>query len=90
MGREVVFIKRFILRKLINLGKVGGSHTAVFNLNKGLPNHIRSNRKGQKAIKQAIKELITNSFLFSKQSTNQQHVSINPRKIKEIKEFLGL
>ncbi len=90
MTNEVVFIKRFILRKLINLGKVGGSHTAVFNLSKGLPNHIRSNRKGQKAIKQAIKELINIGFLLSKQSTNQQHVSINPRKIKQIKEFLGV
>ena len=36
------------------------------------------------------KELINDSFLLSKQSTNQQHVSINPRKIKEIKEFLNL
>ena len=90
MGKEGVFIKRFILRKLINLGKVGGSHTDIFNLDKGLPNHIRSNRKGQKAIKQAIKELINDGFLLSKQSTNQQHVSINPSKIKEIKEFLEL
>jgi len=90
MPSNLVFIKRFILRKLITLGKIGGSHTAVFNLSKGLPNHIRSNRKGQKAIKQAIKELINSGFLLSKQSTNQQHVSINPRKTKEIREFLGL
>ncbi|MDD5163847.1 MAG: hypothetical protein PHD95_06625 [Candidatus ainarchaeum sp.] len=90
MAEEVVFIKRFILRKLINLGKIGGSHTAVFNLSKGLPNHIRSNKKGQKEIEQAIKELVNGQFLLSKQSTNEQHVSINPRKIKEIKEFLGL
>ena len=90
MPSDVVLIERFVLRKLINVGKVGGSHTSVFNLSKGLPNHIRSNRKGQKAIKQAVKELINTGFLLSKQSTNQQHVSINPRKIKEIKEFLGL
>ena len=90
MPREADFIKRFMLRKLINLGKVGGSHTAVFNLSKGLPTHIRPNRKSQKAIKQAIKELINDSFLLSKPSTGEQHVSINPRKIKEIKEFLNL
>ncbi len=90
MPKDVVFIKRFILRKLINLGKVGGAHTAIFNLSKGLPNHIRSNKRGQKAIKQAIKQLINDRFLLSKQSTNQQHVSINPRKIKEIQEFLKL
>ena len=90
MPGDVVFIKRFILRKLITLGKIGGSHTSIFNLNKGLPNHIRGNRKGQKAIKQAIKELINGQILLSKQSTNETHVSINPRKIKEIKEFLRI
>lgn len=90
MPDEVVFIKRFILRKLVNLGKIGGSHTAIFNLSKGLPSHIRSNKKDQKEIALAIKELINGGFLLSKQSTNEQHVSINPRKIKEIKEFLGL
>lgn len=90
MPRDVVFIKRFILRKLVNLGKIGGAHTSVFNLSKGLPNHIRGNRKGQKAVKQAIKELINGNLLLSKQSTDEQHVSINPRKIKEIKEFLKL
>jgi len=90
MPKDVVFIKRFILRKLVTLGKIGGSHTSIFNLNKGLPNHLRSNRKGQKSIKQAIKELINGQFLISKQSTNETHVSINPRKIKEIKEFLKI
>lgn len=90
MPNNVLFIKRFILRKLISLGKVGGSHTAVLNLSKGLPNHIRSNKEGQKAIKQAIKELINNGILLSKPSTDEQHVSINPRKIKEIKEFLNI
>ncbi len=90
MSEDVVFIKCFILRKLITLGKIGGAHTAVFNLSKGLPNHIRSNRKGQKAIKQAIKELINGGFLLSKHSTGEEHVSINPRKINEIKQFLEL
>lgn len=87
---KVLFIKKFILRKLISLGKIGGSHTSVFNLNKGLPNHIRSNKKGQKEIKQSIDELIKNNFLLSKKSTNEQHISINPRKIKEIKKFLRI
>ena len=90
MPKDVVFIKCFILRKLVTLGKIGGSHTSIFNLNKGLPNHLRSNRTGQKSIKQAIKELINDQFLISKQSTNETHVSINPRKIREIKEFLKI
>jgi len=87
---NVEFIKNFILRKLINLGKIGGAHISVFNLNKGLPNHIRGNKKGQKEIKEAIKELINENLLLSKPSTGEQHISINPRKIREIKEFLKL
>lgn len=90
MPDTVLPIKRFILRKMITLGKIGGSHTSVFNLSKGLPNHIRSNRKGQKAIRQAVKELINGRYLLPKKSTDEQHISINPRAIKEIKEFLGL
>jgi len=90
MPKDVGFIKNFILRKLINLGKIGGAHTSVFNLSKGLPNHIRGNKQGQKELKQAIKELINENLLLSKPSTGEQHVSINPRKIKEIKEILKL
>ncbi|MFH1587998.1 MAG: hypothetical protein ABIA76_01510 [Candidatus Diapherotrites archaeon] len=88
MQEEIVFIKKFILRKLLVLGKIGGAHTSVFNLSKGLPNHLRSTKKGQKAIKHAIKELINDRFLLSKKSTDEQHISINPRTVKEIKEFL--
>lgn len=90
MPENVRFIKLFMLRKLIALGKVGGAHTAIFNLSKGLPNHIRSNKQGQKEIKQAIKELTNDRFLLSKPSTGEEHVSINSRKIKEIKELLHL
>lgn len=90
MSENVTAIKKFILRKLTNLGKIGGSHTAVFNLSKGLPENIRSNKKGQKEIKQTIKELINENFLLSKPSTGEQHVSINPRKINEIKELLQI
>lgn len=90
MPDQIAFIKRFILRKLINHEKIGGAHTSIFNLSKGLPNHIRSNKKGQKNIEQAIKELIQENILLSKISTGETHVSINPKKIKEIKEILEL
>jgi ribosomal protein L29 len=59
-------------------------------LQQSLASHIKFNKKGQKQIKEALKELIKESFLLSKQSTNEQHVSINPRKIKEIKELLKI
>lgn len=75
---------------MINLGKIGGSHTNADNLSKGLPNHLRSNKKGQKAIKEAIKELINERYLLSKTSTDEKHVSINPGKVKEIEGLLRL
>ena len=90
MSDIVVEIKKFILRKLINLGKIGGSHTAVFNLSKGLPSNIYSNKQGKKAIQQAVDELIKNNWLLGKPSTGELHVSVNPRKFSEIKEFLSV
>lgn len=90
MEREEEFVKRFILRKLINLGKIGGAHTALINLTKGLPLHFRSSKKGKKIIKRAIKQLINEGYLLSKPSTGEQHISINPRKVKQIELFLGI
>ncbi|MCX6802115.1 MAG: hypothetical protein NT067_03285 [Candidatus Diapherotrites archaeon] len=83
-------MKRVMLRKLVTLGKIGGAHTSAFNLSKGLPGHIRSSKQGRKAIEQAIKELINERFLLAKPSTGELHISVNPHKLKEIKEFLGL
>ncbi|PIU21422.1 MAG: hypothetical protein COT15_02445 [Candidatus Diapherotrites archaeon CG08_land_8_20_14_0_20_34_12] len=90
MLESVDLVKSFILRKLISLGKIGGSHTVIFNLERGLPNHLRSNKKGRKIIDQAIKELINDGFLLTKPSTGEIHVSVNPHKIPDIKKILGL
>lgn len=90
MLERVEDIKRIILKDLMDLGKIGGAHTVIFNLAKGLSNDIICSKKGKKAFKKAVKELIQNQFLLAKPSTGEIHVSINPRKIKEIKEFLKL
>lgn len=66
----------------------GGKHTEVKNLVKGLPNHFLSNRQGQKIFKKAIKELKNKEFLLSKPSTGEEHIFLNPRKVKDIQEFL--
>lgn len=73
-----------ILRKLINLNIWGGKHTESKNLLKALPKHLR----GEKVTNDAIKELIKLGFLITKPSTGEIHVSLNPRKIKEIKHFI--
>ena len=83
-------VRRTILRRLLNFRKIGGCHTAIHHLDSSLPSHITSNKKGRKMIKAVIKELINEQFLLCKISTNELHVSINPQKLKEIKELLEL
>ena len=86
MGKEEVMW--FILVKLTNMGKFGGAHTALRNITRGLPSSITQNNKGKKLIEHAIKELSREEFLLAKPSTGETHISLNPRKIKEIREFI--
>jgi len=78
-------IMRKLLRKLANLNIWGGKHTEIKNLKKCLPRHLR----GEKVAEQAIKELMQSEFIQAKLSTNEIHLSLNPRKKKEIYEFLS-
>ena len=79
----------FILVKLTNMGKFGGSHTALRNIEKGLPSSLTSNNNGKKLIREAIKELSRKEFLLAKPSTREIHVNLNPKKTKEIREFIN-
>ena|SRR3989344_2699873 len=72
------------LRKLMNRNTWGGKHTEAKNLLKAVPKHLR----GDKVTSEAIKELHRLEFLISKPSTGEMHISLNPRKKKEIDEFL--
>ncbi len=82
MEKEVIMVR--FLRKLINLNMWGGKHTESKNLLKSLPKHLR----GEKVTNEAAKELHKLDFLLSKPSTGELHISLNPRKKKEILEFL--
>jgi len=62
----------------------GGKHTEETNLKKCIPKHLR----GEKVTNEAIKDLIGLEFLYFKTSTHEKHFSLNPRKKKEIYEFL--
>lgn len=78
----------FILIKLTNMGKFGGAHTALRNITKGLPSSITSNNRGKKLIQESVRGLIKKEFLLTKPSIGEIHVSLNPRKVKEIREFI--
>jgi len=82
MEKEIIMIR--FLRKLINLNMWGGKHTESKNLLKALPKHLR----GEKITNDTIKELYNLEFLLSKPSTGEIHISLNPRKKREIVGFL--
>ena len=88
MEKEVAQVIWHVLSKLSRMNKIGGAHTEIKNLEKGLPSQFKSSKQGKKIIQEAIKEMFNKEYLLQKPSTGEIHVSLNPRKIKEIKEFI--
>jgi len=89
---EINTLKKLVLQKLIRSNIWGAKHTPLDFVKKGMPEHYRSTHKGMKAIDKALKELKRDRWILimtkktGKESSN--HVSLNPRKISEIKQFL--
>lgn len=86
MDKEI--IKRSILENLLTPPRWGGKHTDVRNLKKGLATEALSTKEGQKLTEKAIKDLVNYGWLLCKKSTGELHVSLNPRKKREILEFV--
>jgi hypothetical protein len=74
--------KAIILRKLFRHRMIGGKHTAVENLTKGLPKHAVGEAKD------AVKELIKKDLILQKPTSYGLQVSLNPEKIDEIMKML--
>ncbi len=74
-------VKTRIIRKLVKWRKWGGSHTE--NILGGLPAHM----KGDKMVKEVLKELIQNQWLLPAKKTGEIHYSLNPRKANEILQY---
>jgi len=89
---SVTHLKRLILTALIDKGKYGGAHTVLDNITHHLPDEFLNNKKGQKAIHEAVKELNNSGWIIIlKKKTGKGsdlHVSINPRAIKDISAFI--
>jgi len=85
-------IKRLILRKLIRANVWGGKHTPFDFIKNGIPEHYRNTHQGRKVIEKILKECINNEWIFvlSKRTGkgSDDHISLNPRKVSEIMEFL--
>jgi len=79
-------IKRFILRKLVRRRIWMHKHTSIHNLQKGLPDHLRT----RKEVRKIIEELLKNGFLLSKPTNYGLEVSLNIEKKKEIEELIKI
>lgn len=75
-------IKKFIVKKLFYHNYVGGRHTDIENLKKGLPSHFKG------GVKKATEELIREGIIIPKRTFYGFHVSLDPRKRKEIEKYL--
>jgi hypothetical protein len=75
-------LKGFIVKKLFHHGYIGGRHTDIENLKKGLPGHFKGD------VKEAVGELVKEGILMQKPTSYGLHVSLDPRKKGEIESYL--
>lgn len=74
--------RKIILRKLFRRRIIGGKHTAIEHITKGLPKHAVGEAKN------AVNELIKEELILSKSTFYGLHVSLNPEKIDEISRII--
>jgi hypothetical protein len=72
-----------IIEKLYRLRYIGGRHTEMKNIHKGM--------KGvpEKDIEKAVRYLANKGIIQLHIKTRETHVSINPKKMKEVHRILG-
>lgn len=74
--------EKAVLKKLYVDGFVGARHTSVDNVPKGFPKHLRGD------VKKAVKKLNKKGFFIVKPTSYGLEISLNPRKMKEIKRII--
>ncbi len=75
---DYIDFKKIILRKMFRLRIVGGKHTAIEHLTKGLPKHAVGEAKN------AVKELMKKGLILPKPTSYGLQVSLNHERIDEI------
>lgn len=91
---ETEILKRLFLEKLIRRNVWGGKHIPLDFLIKSAPEHSRNNHQGQKAIAGTLKELVNIEWIIITYkrtgNSSEEHISLNPRKVSEIRQYLGI
>jgi len=89
---EVDVLKRLILQKLVRGNVWGGKYTPLDFVTKGIPEHYRNTHPGRKVVEKVLKDLTNVEWIIilAKRTGrgSDDHVSLNPRKVGEIKQFL--
>jgi len=75
-------VKAWILNKMKRHRYIGGRHTDIKNIPKGSPPNFYSE------IDYVLKELIREGLIIVKITAYGKHVSLNPRKMQEINDFI--
>ena len=90
---DISIIKTIILEKLLRSNIIGGKHIPLDFIKKSIPEIYRNTHSGKKSFAHALKDLLNNQWLIiAKKRTGKDydyHVSLNPRKIDEINEFVN-
>jgi len=79
----VTIIEKKILEKMFFDRIIGSRHTSADNIPKGFPKHLRGE------VKKALRRLIRDGYITAKMTHYGMEVSLNPRRVKKIREILG-
>ena len=88
LEKEVELVMWHIITRLRNMGKWGGAHSELKRVVKSLPSQYPGSSQGKKLVKKAIKNLKNLGFIGIYKKTKEDHTSLNPRKTKEIRDFV--
>jgi len=75
-------LQQAIIEKLYRLRYIGSRHTEIKNIKKGM------NGISEKEIEKVVKYLLNKGVIQTSIKTKEIHVSINPKKIKEVHRIL--
>ena len=80
--RVLTPVEKVILEKMFRHGYIGGKHTSEDNIPKGFPKHLQGDAR------KALKSLIRQGYVIPKTTSYGLQVSLNSRRIAEIRQIL--
>lgn len=81
MIEELTPLQKRIIAKLYTLGYIGAVHTALDNIPKGFPKHLRGD------VKKEAEKLIRKGWIILKRTSYGDQTSLNPHRLKEAKQI---